>query len=208
MSMDENRKIQHNHQSQYGASVRLTLSERPYSLEDFREIANLPENEEKRLEWEDGVIVDIGPSSRLNTVTGVRVAHYLNAHVLPNNLGFVTGADGGFFLKAAGQVRRPDVAFISGIHNVELIGVEFDIAPDLAVEIDSLDEDVFKKVKEYIRSGTRIVWVVYALEKVVDVFTAAQEGEFRVQELTVDDTLDGGEVLPGFMLPVRDIFPI
>ena len=185
----------------------MAVRERLYTLEEFREIANLPENEEKRLEWEDGVIVDMGSSSRLNTVTGVRIAHFLNSHVLPNKLGFVTGADGGFFLKAVGRVRRPDVAFISSIHQVELVGIEFDIAPDLAVEVASPDEDVFKKVKEYIRSGTRIVWVVYALEKVVDVFTAAQEGEFRVQELTISDTLDGGDVLPDFTLPVRDIFP-
>jgi len=181
--------------------------EKLYTLEEFRVIATWLENEEKRLEWEDGVIVDMGSSSRLNTVTGIRIVHFVTNHVIPNDLGFVTGADGGFFLKAVGRVRRPDVAFIAKHHRVELVGVEFDIAPDLAIEIASPDEDVFKKVKEYIRSGTRMVWVVYADEKVVDVFTPAQESEFRVQELTVADTLDGGDILPGFTLPVRDIFP-
>jgi Uma2 family endonuclease len=180
--------------------------EKLYTLEEFRVIANLPENDEKRLEWEDGVIIEMGSSSRLNTVTAIRIAHFVTNHVIPNDLGFVTGADGGFFLKSAGRVRRPDVAFISKQHNVDLLGVEFDVAPDLAVELVSPDEDVFKKVKEYIRSGTRIVWVVYAQEKEIDVFTPAQEGEFRVQELTVNDILDGGTVLPGFSLPVRDIF--
>jgi Uma2 family endonuclease len=185
----------------------MAVRERLYTLEEFREIADRPENEDRRLEWEDGVIIDMGSSSRLNTVTGSRVNHFLSNFVLPNDLGFVTGADGGFFLKAVNRVRRPDCAFVSKTHQVELVGVEFDIAPDLAVEVVSPDEDVFKKVKEYIRSGTRIVWVVYADEKIVDVFTPAQEGEFRVQELTVNETLDGGDVLPGFKLAVRDIFP-
>jgi Uma2 family endonuclease len=88
-----------------------------------------------------------------------------------------------------------------------LIGVEFDIAPDMAVEVVSPDEDVFRKVKEYIRSGTRIVLVVYGPDKVINVFTPTQEGEYRVQELTLNDTFDGGDVLPGFKLPVKEIFP-
>lgn len=185
----------------------MALREKLYTLEEFRAIASLPENEDKRLEWEDGVIVDMGSSSRLNAVIASRIGYFFNAFVLPNDLGFVTGPDAGFSLKAVGRVRRPDVAFVSNKHCLELVGVEFDLAPDLAVEVVSPDEDVFKKVKEYIRSGTRLVWAVYGDDRVVDVFTPTSEGEFRVQELTVSDTLDGGDVLPGFTLPVCEIFP-
>jgi Uma2 family endonuclease len=179
--------------------------EKLYTAEEFFEIAALPENEDKRLELEDGVIVEMAASSPVNTVTAMRVGYHLNAFVIPRDLGYVTGADGGFKL-ASKRARQPDVAFISK-ERLPKLPKKFDIAPDLAVEVASPDEDVFKKAKEYIRSGTRIVWVVYADEKVVDVFTPSQEGEFRVQEFTVNDTLDGGDVLPGFTLPVRDIFP-
>lgn len=185
----------------------MVVRERLYTLEEYWKIASLPENEEKRLEWEEGVIIEVGSSSRLNTVTAVRIIHFLTNHILPNDLGFVTGADGGFWLKAAGRVRRPDAAFVSKTHNVELVGVEFDLAPDLAVEVASADEDVFRKAKEYLRSGTRLVWVIYAEDRVVDVITLTSNGEYRIQELTVDDTLTGGDVLPGFALPVREIFP-
>jgi Uma2 family endonuclease len=185
----------------------MIFKEATLTLEEFWEYANLPENIDKRLEWEDGVIVDMGSSSRLNTVTGARISYFLNAHVIPNNLGYVTGADGGFSLRSVGRGRRPDVAFVSAQHGITLVGVDFDIAPDLAVEVVSPDEDVFKKVREYIRSGTRMVWVVYAEEKIVDVFTPQADGELRVQELTIDDVLDGGEILPNFKLSIRDIFP-
>ena len=76
----------------------MALREKLYTAEEFFEIANLPENEDKRLELDDGVIVDMGSSSQLNTVTAMRIGTFLNNHVIPNDLGYVTGADGGFKL--------------------------------------------------------------------------------------------------------------
>lgn len=181
--------------------------ERLYTLEEFHEFISLPENEDKLFEWEDGVIIEMASSRCINTVTAGLVIYHLNAFVVPRKLGFVTVPDGGFELKAIGRVRRPDAAFISKAHGVQLKGVDFPIAPDLAVEVVSPDEDVLKKAKEYIRSGTSIVWAIYVDEKVVNVITPAPNGEFRVQEFGINDTLDGGDVLPDFKLPVRDIFP-
>jgi Uma2 family endonuclease len=183
----------------------MLIHEKLYTPEEFFEIAALPENEDRRLELDEGVIVEM-TSSRLNTVTAVRIIHFLTNFVIPNDLGLVTGADGGFKL-AGGNVRRPDVGFISKDHGVKLVGIAFNLAPDLAVEIVSPDEDVFKKANEYIAAGTRIVWAVYAEDKVVYVIRPTDDGELRVQKLGIDETLDGGDVLSGFKLPVRDIFP-
>lgn len=184
----------------------MALREKLYTADEFFEIARLPENEEKRLELEDGVIVDMGSSSRLNTIVAMRIAHFLNAHVIPNDLGYVTGPDGGFKL-TTGRVRRPDVGFISKEHNIELKGVEFDFAPDLAVEVVSPDEDVFRKANEYLRSGGKIVWAAYTDEQTVYVMRLDSDGSLHSIPYTISDTLDGGDVLPDFRLPVRDIFP-
>lgn len=184
----------------------MVLGERLYTAEEFFEIARLPENEDKRLELDDGVIVEMGSSSRVNTITGMRIAHFLNAHVIPNQLGYITGPDGGYKL-SSGKVRRPDVGFISKSHNVKLEGVEFDLAPDLAVEIVSPDEDIFKKANEYLRSGGKMVWAVYTDDKIVYVMRLDEDGGFHSLSYGINDTLDGGDVLPGFTLPVRDIFP-
>jgi Uma2 family endonuclease len=184
----------------------MALREKLYTADEFFEIARLPENEEKRLELEDGVIIEMGSSSRLNTVVAMRIGYFVNSHVIPNDLGYVTGPDGGFKL-ASGRVRRPDVGFISKRHGVVLEGVEFTTAPDLAVEVVSPDEDVFKKANEYLRSGTKLVWAVYAEEKTVYVMRRDEQGGIHSVPFGIDDTLSGEDVLPGFSLPVSEIFP-
>jgi Uma2 family endonuclease len=183
----------------------MLVREQLIDAETFFEIASLPENEERRLELEDGIIVDMGSSTRLNTVTGSRINYFLNAWVLPRKLGFVTGADGGFKL-AIGRVRRPDTAFMSLARAVNLQGVEFDGAPDLAVEVVSPDEDIFKKAREYLGGGGRMVWAVYAEEQTVYVMRLDDKGILTSVPYGIDDTLDGGDVLPGFTLAVREIF--
>ena len=183
----------------------MAIREKLVTAEEFWQIAQLPENEQRRLELEDGVIVEMASSTQENTVTAGRLIHFLNAFVIPNDLGFVTIPDGSYKLGPR-RVRQPDVGFISKARHPQLNGVQFPIAPDLAIEVVSPSEDVFKKVTEYIQAGTRLVWTVYTEDKTVYVFQPTDTGELRVQTFGVGDTLDGGDVLPNFRLAVRDIF--
>ncbi len=185
--------------------MTMALREKLYTADEFFEIAGLPENDEKRLELDDGEIIEMAESSATNTVTAMRVGYFLNDFVIPRNLGYVTGADGGFKL-AERRVRQPDVAYISKDRAPKLPKL-FTIAPDLAVEIVSPDEDIFKKAREYLDAGTRIVWAVYADEKTVYVFQLDADGSVRSKPYDINATLDGGDVLPDFRLPVSDIFP-
>jgi Uma2 family endonuclease len=183
----------------------MVTREKLYTAEEFYQIAELPENAERRLELEDGIIVEMPPSSPLNTVIAGLIITALNNHVVKPKLGYVTVPDGGFAL-SSGRVRQPDVAFISKKRQPTM-PKHFGIAPDLAVEIVSTHEDVLKKVSEYIEAGTQLVWVVYPQERTVHIFRGATAPEPRWQTLGIDDTLNGETVLPGFILPVRDIFP-
>ncbi len=176
-----------------------------YPADEFFEIAQVPENDEKRLELDDGVIIEVAGSSPANTVIVARISHYLNAFVIPNNLGYVTGADGAFVLSER-RVRLPDAAFVAK-NRVEKLPSRFNFAPDLAVEVVSPDEDVFKKANEYLRARTKMVWAVYEDEQRVYVMRLTADGTLNSSPNDMDDTLDGDEVLPGFTLPVRDIFP-
>ncbi len=185
--------------------MALRESQKLYTVEEFEQYVSLPENQDRRLELEDGMIVELAPSSFLNTVTEGRIIYYLNAVIIPGNLGHLTVPDGGFRLSPS-RVRQPDIGFISSSHGLKVEGVVIPITPDLAVEVVSPDEDVFKRAKEFIRAGTRIVWAVYAEDRTIAVFTPAEGSEFRIRELTVNDTLDGGDVLPGFSIPVAQIF--
>lgn len=183
----------------------MVLLEKLVTADEFFEIAQLPENDEKRLELDDGEIVEMATSSPANTVIAARIGYFLNAFVIPNDLGYVTGADGGFALSER-RVRQPDVAFVSKAR-VPTLPKRFQLAPDLAVEVVSPDEDVFRKANEYLRAGTNQVWAVYADEQQVYVMRLAEDGSIYSTPHGISDTLDGGDVLPGFNLRVSDIFP-
>ena len=76
---------------------------------------------------------------------------------------------------------------------------------DLVVEVVSKSNtkaEIARKLTEYFAAGTRLAWVVEPKPQTVRVHTAP--GEFVV--LGIDDSLDGGGVLPGFRLAVRDLF--
>nr|WP_296760363.1 Uma2 family endonuclease [Roseiflexus sp.] len=79
------------------------------------------------------------------------------------------------------------------------------VPPDLAVEVVSphdTAEEVEAKVLDYLEAGTRMVWIVRPRTRTVTVYRSLRE----VQVLRPGDTLEGGDVLPGFAVPVGAIF--
>ncbi len=77
-------------------------------------------------------------------------------------------------------------------------------APDLAVEVVSPNDlytEVSDKVAEWLEAGSGMV-VVNPRRQQVSVHTPDAD----VKVLDVDDTLDGGEVVPGWQLPIRELF--
>ncbi len=128
--------------------------------------------------------------------------------VLPRDLGVVTGADGTFILSREDRVVLiPDVAFVAKdrLPPADRRQRFFDGPPDLAVEIVSpsnRQSEVAEKVRLWLRFGTRLVWVVDPSNRTVAVWTA--DGTMRLLRET--DELDGGEVLPGFLVAVAELF--
>ena len=77
--------------------------------------------------------------------------------------------------------------------------------PDLAIEIQSPDDSLKKlraKAAYYLANGARLVWVVLAEKRLVEIYRANGE----VDILNENDILDGEDVLPGFTLPVHEMF--
>ena len=104
-------------------------------------------------------------------------------------------------------VRAPDVAFIRA-DRVPPNGMPkafSEIVPDLIVEVVSPGDsaaEVQSKVREWIEAGARLVWVVYPNDRSVNVIRSLQDR----QALAATDSLDGGDVLPGFACSVAEIF--
>ena len=106
-----------------------------------------------------------------------------------------------------GLVRIPDVAFVSRARLPA--GVPTDpipnLVPDLAVEMlseSNTPAEMARKRAEYFEAGVRLLWEIDAVAAFVAVYTAPD----RPQRLTRADTLDGGQVVPGFALVLDELF--
>lgn len=106
------------------------------------------------------------------------------------------------------RVRLPDVSIYLWErfpNRVLPAGQILELTPDIAVEVISpsnTEREMDTKRREYFRNGVRQVWQVYPETRSVRVYTSPA----RFTELTEADTLDGGDVLPGFQLSVADWF--
>jgi Uma2 family endonuclease len=125
----------------------------------------------------------------------------------PRKLGKVLGADG-MQRMVPGLVRTPDVSFFARGKLTRSKHGAAPVAPfagDLVVEVVSRSNtkpEIARKLSEYFAAGSKLAWVVEPKPQTVRVHTSP--ADFVV--LGVDDWLDGGRVLPGFRLAVRDLF--
>jgi len=170
--------------------------------EDFERLIALPENADLRFEFIDGEVIEV-PSNPFSSELAILIASALLAFVRSLKLGRVTGEGAGYIV--AGRKLSPDVAFVAAARQDQLARQGYNpIAPDLAVEVVSptdREPAIRRKLAIYAEAGV-LVWLVRPQRKTVEVYAPDQP----VEILGIDGELDGGDVLPGFHLPVRDIF--
>ena len=171
-----------------------------------QDVIALEARENRLFELVDGVLVEKAIGF-YESFLAMRLAQFLLAFVERYALGIVAGADGMLRL-APGRVRIPDISFISWDRlprrRVPRQPIP-DLVPDLAVEVLSegnTPREMGQKLREYFTAGVRLVWYVDPILQEVHVYTAPD----RREVLTADHTLHGGEVLPGFTLPVHQLF--
>jgi Uma2 family endonuclease len=172
-----------------------------------QDLLDLCAKTDRLYELVEGVLVEkaMGLAESLLAMTLGRI---LGNWVSPRNLGAVLGADGMMRL-APNLVRIPDVSFARWDRfpnrQVQVTVPIPNLVPDLAVEVLSLSntaDEITRKRREYFSQGTHLVWVVDPRARTVEVFTAPAVSTL----LQATDTLDGGTVLPGFTLPLQQLF--
>jgi len=165
-----------------------------------------PNGEKRLFELVDGVLVEKALGFYEARLAIVLVC-FLGAFLEGPDLGIIVGADAPMQLRP-GLVRLPDVSFVSWgrFPNRRLPAERVPaVVPDLAVEVVSegnTEPEMELKLDEYFAAGVRLVWYLYPEARTARVYTSRTD----VRELTEDDILDGGDVLPGFQLPVREWF--
>ena len=140
----------------------------------------------------------------------IKLGFLMGSVVIPQRMGRIFGSDAGVLLeRAPDTVREPDVAFISAarLPLTERVTGYYEIVPDIVVEIASPSDsrrEVDDKARMWRDYGVPLVWAAYPDTRTIDVHRA----DGSVITLYEDDILDGGEILPGFAIPVSDIFDL
>lgn len=154
----------------------------------------------------DGTLVEKTMGVR-ESYLAILLSRLLGNFVAEHDLGVVCGPDGPYRL-AQSQIRLPDVSFVSWERLPEGGLPEdavCDATPDLAIEVISKGNtrrEMQRKLGDYFAAGVRLVWYVYPQKNEVHVYRTADEQIV----LRVGDTLDGGELLPGFKIELNKLF--
>jgi Uma2 family endonuclease len=186
----------------------MTIQQKLYTAKEFWATAD-ERSADKLYELIHGEIFEMAPPKKTNSIIAMYIGRLLGNFVDANEIeGYVMGADGGYTLSDE-DVRVPDVSFILKERLPNVDDTESIIAPDFVVEVISPSESprmVNEKTALYLLAGAKLVWNIYPDEKEVEVWTKGSGEKFEMQAFRLKDTLDGGDVLKGFTLPVKDIF--
>jgi Uma2 family endonuclease len=185
------------------ARIRLVPAPGYATEQDLLEIAD---HEDRLYELEDGVLVEKATGWQeaiLATWISAEIAAYLKTH----DLGQVMGAHGPLRI-LPDKVKLPDVSFISwnrfptqrlGRRPIPVL------VPDLVVEVLSESNtkgEMNRKLRQYFAAGVTLVWYIDPETRSARVFTSPTD----VTELDENGLLNGGQVLPGFQLSLRQLF--
>ena len=161
-----------------------------------------------RYELVRGELRKMPPAGQTHGEYAMSIAASLASHVRAQGLGKVYAAETGFLIESdPDHVRAPDAAFVSS-QRLRQIGESAGFArgaPDLAVEVISPNDrytEVDEKVADWLEAGTLAVVIVNPRNRTVKVHRSRTD----ISVLEESDTLDVSEIVPGWRMPIRDIF--
>ena len=185
---------------------RIMVAPVPLGRATEADVLDIHRRSGRLFELVEGTLVE-KPMGLRESLLAMALGSILRAFVLPRDLGFVTGPDGPLRL-LPGLVRLPDVAFIAWTTvpgrrvPKELIP---DLTPDLVVEVlseSNTEKEMALKREAYFRAGVRLVWIIDPADRTARVYTAPDHAD----DFDASGVLDGGDVLPGFALPLGELF--
>lgn len=182
----------------------MAVRERLYTAE---ELLRLPDDG-KRRELVRGDLREMAPAGNEHGHIAGEIFGELRNYVKANELGRTYAAETGFKIASEPDtVRAPDAAFVSRGRLEEVGSVEgfWPGAPDLVVEVVSPGDthaEVVEKSLAWLDAGCRMVLIAEPKRKVVTVYRSRED----IRILTTDEAIDGADVVPGWQLPVAEIF--
>lgn len=185
---------------------RIIWTPRPGTATEVDQLRLVDGHPKRLVELIDGILVEKAMGYR-EALFAMTLGSILMGFVRPRKLGVLAAPDA-ILRFQKGRNRMPDISFTAWANlpsaDAHLKPVA-KYAPDLAVEILSegnTRKEMERKRREYFAGGTALVWIVDPDARTVAVYTDPDAHAV----LTAADTLDGGAVLPGFALPLADLF--
>lgn len=176
------------------------------TIEDFEAFIAQPENIGRRFELINGRAVEKMPT-QLHGLIVLFLGHLFWNYLERNPIGW-------FFAEARYQLpndvdnaRIPDISFIREERGPVIEEGPAPYMPDLAIEVQSPDDtpkEMREKADYYIANGSHMVWLIFTGKRTrrIEVYRLGHP----VLTLSLDDTLDGGSVLPGFEVAVKALY--
>jgi Uma2 family endonuclease len=160
-----------------------------------------------RAELVKGKLIRMSPTGHPHGYIEFNLGRILGNFVYERQLGRVLGGEVGIYTgRDPDTVRGADVAFISNERLTQVQSESYlDVAPELIVEVLSPDDswsEVNEKLEEYFAIGVQMIWVADPRRQQINVYHSLTE----IERFTRDDVLSGGQVLPGFSIPVAELF--
>ena len=181
----------------------MVFKDRTYTSSEYETLAT--QHPDRRFELIHGEIIEKMPT-QLHAFIVQMLSGFLFVFLRENPIGYAL-IEARY--RAPGDEhndRIPDLSFITKARGPLVARGPAPYMPDLAVEVQSpgqSDQFMADKAAYYLQNGTRMVWLIYPDRQLAEVL---QPGERHL--LTADGTLDGGDVLPGFSVPLADLFPV
>jgi Uma2 family endonuclease len=186
----------------------MAIEKKLYTVEEFERFAERGENRDRLLELIQGEIFEKMPTEE-HGVVAANIVAALSNFVKPRKLGRIGVEVRHRMPNDKANSRLPDVSFRSETQTPIVTKGSVPMMPDLAVEIHSPDDayqDLDAKARYYLKNGSRLVWIVYPKTRIVKICTLTETGDLHEETVGIEAKLSGKDVLPGFTLPVSEIF--
>lgn len=166
--------------------------------------------DEPRYEIVDGVLKEKPPMGLFANILASYLATAINSFALPKRLGMAINET--TYQLEEKNSRRPDVSYyeFAKFPSLDILLQDppvFEREPNLAIEVVSPSNTVAEmddRIAHFFKTGVQLVWVVHPQSKQVCVYQSTKDCKI----LEMDDVLDGGQVLPGFALPLAELFSV
>lgn len=183
----------------------MVISDPPklFTLAEYETLIAEPDYEERLLERIYGEIVEKMPK-QLHALIAIALGSLLYFYMRQNPIGWVFSEIRIKLPDDDQNDRIPDIAVALKAGRTLDADAPLNYMPELIVEIQSPGQNekfMADKGAYYLQHGAKMVWLVYAHKRLIEVLTATDR-----HLLILQDTLTGGDLLPGFNVPVRDIF--